>query len=125
MRFKPSTWKPVAVGLSALNLAGFGFAAGAQEPLHAAVHLVAAAAFGFWATRLRPRSGRTAALSPADAADREARLEALEIELDDQRRELAEAQERLDFAERLLAQAAERRQVAAEPRQGGTEPQNP
>ena len=60
--------------------------------------MVLAAAFGWWAGRLR-RSRR----------GRAARLDELEAELDHLRGELAETQERLDFAERLLAQSAERR----------------
>jgi hypothetical protein len=38
----------------------------------------------------------------------------LEAEVGDLRRELSEAQERLDFAERLLAQDAEARRVGRE-----------
>jgi hypothetical protein len=39
-----------------------------------------------------------------------------------QRRELAEAQERLDFAERLLAQSAEQRRVGVEREGPGSPP---
>ena len=105
MTFKPAVWYPIALVLTAINLAGAGFAAGTTEPWHATIHAVLALGFGLWAQRLRRAPG---------GSDVEARLEALEAEVSRQRRELTDAQERLDFAERLLAQAREARRVGPE-----------
>lgn len=110
MAFKSRIWQPVAIGLGALNMAGAGFAVALEQGEHAALHIGLAGVCAFWVHRIRRRPGGGAGLI---TGERDARLEALENELDDQRRELAEAQERLDFAERLLTQAAERRQVPA------------
>ena len=66
------------------------------------VHAALGLAFGLWAQRLRQ--------GPA-GSELEARLEALEGEVSNQRQELSETQERLDFAERLLAQEPETRRV--------------
>jgi hypothetical protein len=98
MTFKPALWRPIAFGLSALNLVAVGFAAGAAEAYHAAGHAALAMAFGYWAQRLRRAPG---------GADREERLEMLEDDMSEMQRQLNEAQERLDFAERLLAQRRE------------------
>jgi len=38
MTFKPATWLPIAILLSAANLVAVGFAAGGTEPWHAGVH---------------------------------------------------------------------------------------
>ena len=95
MTFNPRFWHPAALVLSALNLVGVGQAAGAAEPLHAGVHAVLALASWAWAQRLRQRGSGGAELP---------RFDALELEVGELRRELAEAQERLDFTERLLAQ---------------------
>lgn len=101
MTFKAVVWRPIALGLSALNLVGVGFAAGAAEPWHAGLHATLALAFWSWSQRLR-----------LDRAEpRLTRVDELELEVGDLRRELTEAQERLDFTERLLAQGH------AEPRQ--------
>jgi hypothetical protein len=105
MTFKPALWRPIAFGLSALNLVAVGFAAGAAEPWHAGIHAGLAVAFGAWAQRLRRAPG---------GADREERLEMLEDDVSEMRRELTEAQERLDFAERLLAQRREPRVIDQE-----------
>ncbi|HYF39399.1 MAG TPA: hypothetical protein VD930_06935 [Gemmatimonadales bacterium] len=105
MTFKPALWRPIAFGLSALNLVAVGFAAGDAEPWHAAGHAALAMAFGYWAQRLRRAPG---------GADREERLEMLEDEVSQMRRELVEAQERIDFAERLLAQGREQRKIEQE-----------
>jgi hypothetical protein len=105
MTFKPAIWKPIAIILSAGNLVAVGFAAGAAEPYHAAVHAALALAFGLWAQRLRPVRG---------TGDREERLGELEADVSDLQRQLTETQERMDFAERMLAQAAESRRLDAE-----------
>lgn len=105
MTFKPALWRPIAFGLSALNLVAVGFAAGAAEPWHAGIHAGLAMAFGSWAQRLKRAPG---------GADREERLEMLEDDMSEMRRELTEAQERLDFAERLLAQRREPRAIDQE-----------
>lgn len=106
MTFKPAIWKPIAVVLSVLNVAGVGMAAQAAEPWHAAGHAALALVFALWAQRLRgaPDGGR----SQAD------RLEMLEADVGSLRQELGEAQERLDFAERLLARDPESRRVGPE-----------
>ena len=98
MTFKSARWQPIAVVLSAANLVAVGFAAGAGEALHAGVHSVLALAFGLWAQRL---SQRPTELEPAE------RLDALEVEVGDLRRELGETQERLDFTERVLVRTQE------------------
>ena len=95
MTFKSPIWQPIAIVLSAVNLVGVGFAAGAAEPWHAGIHAALALGFGLWAQRLRHR----VPFLPDDE-----RLAALEMDVSELRRELAEAQERLDFAERVLAQ---------------------
>jgi hypothetical protein len=102
MTFKPAALAPLAIGLSAINLVSVGFAAGSAEPWHAAVHAGLALAFGLWAQRLGEGSG---------ASEREARLEVLEADVSNLRRELSETQERVDFAERVLAQGQEVRRV--------------
>lgn len=102
MTFKPAIWQPIAVVLSVINLGAAGFAVGASEPLHAGVHVALGLAFGLWAQRLRQAPG---------GLELEPRLEALELEVGDMRRELNETQERLDFTERVLAQAQESRRV--------------
>jgi hypothetical protein len=104
MTFKPAIWHPVALVLSALNMVGVGLAAGAAEPLHAGIHAAVALAFWTWGERLREGRGKTGELP---------RLEALEFEVTQLRRELGEAQERLDFTERMLAQGLEARRVDA------------
>ena len=104
MTFKSPIWQPIAILLSAVNLVGVGFAAGA-EPWHAGIHAALGLGFGLWAQRLR---GTPRAL-PADD-----RLAALEDDMSELRRELAEAQERLDFAERVLAQPPDTRRVGPE-----------
>lgn len=102
MTFKPETWQPIAWVLTAVNLAGAGFAMGTAEPMHAAAHAGLALAFGLWARRLR--------VGPV-GADRQAQFEDLEAEVSDLRQELSEAQERLDFTERMLAQRPESQRV--------------
>ena len=106
MTFKPAVWFPIAIVLSAVNLVGVGFAAASAEPWHASIHAALALGFGLWAQRLR--RGPVASELPA-------RLEALEVEVSNVRRELTEAQERLDFAERVLAQGPEGRRVGPQP----------
>jgi hypothetical protein len=108
MRFKPAIWYPIAVVLSVLNLVGIGFALGAYEPWHAALHAALALAFGFWARRLRRRRGGSELQTPLEALEA---FEALEAEVSQLRQELGETQERLDFAERVLAQGPEARRT--------------
>lgn len=106
MTFKSPIWQPIAIVLSAVNLVGVGFAAGAAEPWHAGIHAALALGFALWAQRLRRASSPTL---PDDD-----RIAALEGDVGALRRELAEAQERLDFAERLLAQAPDPRRIDPE-----------
>ena len=112
MTFKPTTWYPIAVVLSVLNLAGAGFAAGQAQPEHATVHVALALAFGLWARRLRPRPGGSEVPAGLEALEA---LDALEVEVSKLRRELTETQERLDFVERLLAKGPEVRRVGPQP----------
>ena len=105
MTFKPALWQPIAVALSAINLVFVGLAAGSAEPWHAGVHAALALAFGLWAQRLRWGPG---------GGELQPRLEALEFEVSNLRRELSETQERLDFAERVLAQRPEPPRVGPE-----------
>ena len=102
MTFKPAIWYPIAVVLTAVNLAGAGFAAGQAEPWHATIHAALAVAFGLWAQRLR---------QAPPGSEPQARLEAIEAEMGNLRQELSETQERLDFTERMLAQGPEARRV--------------
>ena len=106
MTFKLALWQPIAIVLSSLNLVAVGFAAGAAEPYHAAVHAALALGFGLVgptpAAAPGPDAGRGRAGGPARGArSRRRRL----------RRELTETQERLDFAERVMAQPPESRRV--------------
>ena len=105
MTFKPAIWYPIAVVLSVINLVALGLAVQPFEPRHVATHAGLAVALGLWAWRLRQGSG---------GSERQDRLEALEAEMNNVRRELSETQERLDFAERLLAQGREGRRVSPE-----------
>ena len=104
MTFKSRMWQPVAVVLSAVNLVAVGFAAGAAEPYHAAIHSALALGFGLWAQRLigRPR---------AIELERDDRFDELEAQVGELRRELGEAQERLDFTERVLSRERDPRRV--------------
>ena len=112
MIFKPTTWYRIAVALTVLNLVGGGFAVGSAEPGHAAVHGVLALGFWLWARRLRPRLGEGEAEGEREIeSGSETRLEALDAEMSNLRRELDETQERLDFAERMLARGAETRRA--------------
>jgi hypothetical protein len=106
MTFKPAVWFPIAIVLSAINLVGVGFAAASAEAWHASIHAALALGFGLWAQRLR---------RAPEASELPARLEALEVEVGNVRRELSEAQERLDFAERVLAKGPEGRRVGPQP----------
>jgi hypothetical protein len=108
MTFKPAIWHPIAVVLTVINLVGAGMAIGTAEPGHATIHAVLALAFGFWAQRLRQRSGGSELPAPLEVLDA---LEAVEAEVSKLRQELSETQERLDFAERMLAQGSEMRRV--------------
>ena len=58
--------------------------------------------------------GPAPAAGPGGRAELEPRLEALEFEVSDLRRELSETQERLDFTERVLAQGQESRRLDQE-----------
>lgn len=107
MTFKPALWRPIAVGLSVINLAAAGFAIASAEPWHVGVHMALAAACAIWAQRL-------GLAPPLASGELKPRLEALELEVSDLRRELGEAQERLDFTERVLARGQESRRLDPE-----------
>ncbi len=111
MRFKPALWHPIAVGLAVINAGAAAFAAAEAEPMHATLHVVLAAAFWLWAQRLRERREQHQVQGGTEILDR---IEALEGEVGGMRRELSEAQERLDFAERVLAQQPEQRRIDPE-----------
>jgi hypothetical protein len=102
MTFKPAIWYPIAVVLSVVNLVSVAFAVVPAQPWHATIHAALALGFGLWAQRLRQRPG---------GGELEARLEAVELEVNNLRQELSDAHERLDFAERLLAQRPEGRRL--------------
>jgi len=111
VRFKPSLWHPVTVVLSGINLAAAGFAAASGESTHAAVHVILAMAFGFWAQRLRQGPGAAVddlSRMKAEMDRQAAALEETQAMLASQSTELAELQERLDFTERMLAQVRDR-----------------
>ena len=105
MALKPAIWYPIAVALSIVNVVAAGFAWQPGAPLHAAGHLVLALGFGFWAARLKQGLG---------TRELQDQIEILQIEVSEIRKELSEAQERIDFAERLLAQEPLPRQVKPE-----------
>jgi hypothetical protein len=107
MTFKPRIWRPIAIGLGAVNLVAVGFAANAAEGWHAGVHAALALALGLWAQRM----GTPKESTPLDD---QSRMEALEDDVRGIRAELAEAQERIDFTERVLAQEVEQRRVGPE-----------
>ncbi len=111
MNFKPTVWHPIAIGLAVINAGAAAFAAAQAEPWHATVHVGLAAAFWLWAQRLRFRLEQPQAMVGSEILDR---LDALESEVGGMRRELGEAQERLDFAERVLAQQPEQRRLGPE-----------
>lgn len=111
MSFKPAIWYPIALVVSVMNLVGVGFAAGAAEPWHAAIHAALALAFGLWAQRLRQRPRGNELQAPLEVLEA---LEAVEAEVSQLRQEVSETQERLDFTERLLAQGLESRRVGPE-----------
>jgi len=108
MTFKSPIWQPVSIVLSAINLVAVGFAAGAAEPYHAALHAGLALGFGLWAQRLRQRPR-------VIESGGDGRFEELEAEMGELRRELNEAQERIDFTERVLAQGRDPRRVEPGP----------
>lgn len=109
MTFKSPAWFPIAVVLSVVNVIAIWFAAAPFAPWHATIHGVLAVGFGSWAHRLKQRRGRSENQVGLEAAEALDALEAAEAELGRMRRELTEAQERLDFAERQLAQHDVRR----------------
>jgi len=107
---KRERWYQVAVGLTAINLVGVGFAVGPGQPWHAAIHAALALVCGLWAQRLRRGRGESELQGRLEGLDAEvSRLEALEADVNKLRQELSEAQERLDFAERLLARRPDAR----------------
>lgn len=111
MNFKPALWHPIAIGLAVINAGAAAFAAAQAEPMHATLHVMLAAAFWLWAQRLRQRQEQHQVWGGTEILDR---LDALESEVSGMRRELGEAQERLDFAERVLAQQPEQRRMGPE-----------
>lgn len=106
MTFKPAVWFPIAVGLSAINLAAVWFAAVPGEAVHATTHAALAVAFGLWAERLRQRPTQRELQALVED------LDSREVEAIRLRQELAAARERLDFTERMLTQASEPRRDA-------------
>ena len=111
MKFKAPIWPSVAFALSALNVAGVGYAVAAAEPMHAAAHVMFAFGFGWWGFRLRQRRRE----DEVDTELRETlkdplgRLAMLESDVSTLQQELSEVQERMDFAERILARDRESR----------------
>jgi hypothetical protein len=108
MVVKRGIWKPLLAGLSIVNLAAVGVAAGASEPWHAAGHAALALVLGLWSQKLRPSTwGGEVTDRVHQATLDQDRLNLLEADLTQLRMELSEAQERLDFAERLLMRGRE------------------
>lgn len=108
MRFKPSTWYPLAVILAAVNAIAVPIYA--AEPMHSMAHGAIAVAFGLWAQRLKQRRDQALAEERQEIEGQGSeRMEVLESELTRLRQELSEAQERLDFTERMLAQRSQDR----------------
>ena len=104
MALNPRLWRPIAAFLGVANLVGAGIHIGMDQLEGAAVHGLLAVGSAYWTWRVgRPR------VPALENPETEERMEMLEAELMQQRQELADAQERLDFAERLLAQNAERK----------------
>jgi hypothetical protein len=111
MRFKAPIWPYVAFALTALNVAGAGYAVAAAEPMHAAAHVAFAFGFGWWAQRLRRRGQddewktemRDTLQNPLE------RLATLEADVTRLQNELSEVQERMDFTERILARERDSR----------------
>ena len=106
MTFTPTKWFPIAAILSALNVIAVPFATGA---VHTTSHAVLALAFGLWAQKLGQQLRRDRQAEQLADGDARERLDSLEGEMTSLRRELTEAQERLDFTERMLAQGREAR----------------
>src|SRR5207244_12476029 len=100
MAFKPTTWYPIAVVLSVVNLVGAGFALGQAQPEHATIHAALAVAFGLWARRLRPRPGGK---ELPGGSDLQGRVAAPEGEVRRPRQARSAKQDRRDAAERLAA----------------------
>ncbi len=116
MSSKSGKWYPVAIILSALNLAAVGFAA--TPWWHATSHAALALGFGLWAQYLRRRPVGEEQLESGEQSDRLPAgdsLAALEAEMTRLREELSETQERLDFTERMLAQRADPRRMGVTP----------
>lgn len=110
MTFKPKTWYPIALVLGVVNVASVWFAARAGEAPHATLHAILGVAFMWWAQKLRSdlqTAADDARLAPDPAP--------LDLEVDQLRRQLGEAEERLDFAERMLVQLREPDRAARRP----------
>ena len=90
-----SVWYKVAIVLTGINVLGVAYAAVMMEVPHAALHVVLAGAFGYWARRLREQTPEVdeAALLNQNLAD----------QVIDLHRQLSETQQRLDFADQLLS----------------------
>ncbi len=116
MIFKPTTWFRIAAVLAVVNLVSAGFAIGQAQLPHAAVHVVLALGFAWWAAWLRQRPGGRDLQPGRDAVDALEAVRALEADVLQLRQELTETQERLDFAERMLAQGAEARRMGPQRR---------
>lgn len=89
-----SRLRALAIVLSVLNFGGLLIALANAEPAHAGAHMAVGAGLLLWLRRIREQ--------PVPV-DRQTQIEGLEDEVDQLRRELTEAQERLDFTERMLA----------------------
>lgn len=90
--------------LSILNLGGFIVALRDGESTHALGHVAAGIALLAWSRSLRERMRESGEKDSIRAGDRDAQIAGIESDVGHLRRELSEAQERLDFTERMLAQ---------------------
>jgi HAMP domain-containing protein len=107
----------LAITLSILNFGAFIVALRDGEATHALGHVAAGIALFAWSRSLRRQHRESSAADRLDASDRDAQIEGLESDVEQLRRELSEAQERLDFTERMLAQRRDPHAAAPLPRQ--------
>ena len=114
MRFRNAACRAIAIGLTALNVGGLGYAVGVAEPWHAGLHAVLALGFGYAAARLRQSATAAAAANAIESGERPGNPAALDGEVEEMRRELLEVQDRLDFTERMLSRELESRRADVE-----------
>src|SRR3989442_10141587 len=113
MTFKPTAWFRIAAVLAVVNLVGAGFAIGQAQLPHAAVHVVLALGFAWWAGWLRQRPGGREVQPGPDAVDALEAVQTLEADARQLRQALAETPERIGFAESQVAPGGQARPQGA------------